>query len=43
MHKEGWFTDIGSGTNKGIALSVSVKQVLHEEQSKYQKIVIFER
>lgn len=42
-HKQGWFTEIGAPKGDCVALSISVKKTLHEEQSKYQHITVFER
>lgn len=41
-HKKGWFTEIGAPNGKNVALSIKVKKLLHQEQSKYQSICIFE-
>ena len=42
-HKIGWFTEIGAPKGSDVALSILSKKTLHEEQSKYQHIVVFER
>lgn len=41
-HKEGWFTEIGAPKGESVALSIKSKKILHEEQSKYQHVVVFE-
>lgn len=40
-HQKGWFTEIGAPNGKNVALSLKVKEAIHSEQSKYQKIDIF--
>lgn len=42
-HKTGWFTEIGAPKGASVALSIRCERMLHEEQSKYQHIVVFER
>lgn len=42
-HKEGWFTEIGAPKGSSVALSILSKKTLHEEQSDFQNIIVFER
>lgn len=42
-HKIGWFTEVGAPKGNDVALSILAKKTLHEERSKYQDIIIFER
>lgn len=42
VHKKGWFTEIGAPNGENVALSIKVKETLHEEKSKYQHIMIFQ-
>jgi spermidine synthase len=42
-HKTGWFTEIGAPKGSNVALSILSSKTLHEEQSEYQHIIVFER
>ena len=42
-HKAGWFTEIGAPKGANVALSILSKKTLHEEQSEFQHIIVFER
>lgn len=42
-HTDGWFTEIGAPKGANVALSVKSEQILHEEQSEFQHIIVFER
>jgi spermidine synthase len=42
-HKSGWFTEIGAPKGSNVALSILTKKTLHEEQSEFQHIIVFER
>jgi hypothetical protein len=42
-HKDGWFTEIGAPKGSNVALSILSRKTLHEEQSEYQHIIVFER
>lgn len=43
IHKQGWFTEFGDTKRANVALSIKSSRILHEEQTKYQKICVFER
>lgn len=40
--KKGWFTETGTLTSDQ-ALSIEVDEILHQEKSKYQDILVFRR
>ena len=41
--KQGWFSEIGVLNSDGTNLSIKVDEVIYENKSKYQKILVFQR
>ena len=43
VFKKGWFTEVSETEFPGQAQSLEVEEVLHEEETKFQDILIFKR
>ena len=41
--KDGWFTETGVLNGHEVAISLKVDRVVHEETSKFQQLLVFDR
>jgi len=41
--RNGWFTETGVLNGASVTLSIKAEKVLHEEKSKFQDILVFDR